>query len=148
PGSADAGDGGEDTEGDVDVDVAQVVLARAEDAQLALRGPPLRRDLDAQVAAQVPPGEAPVERGRGALVHQAAAVAARTLPEIHHPVRGSDRLLVVLHHHDGVAAVADGPERLEELAVVALVQPHRRLVDDVQDALHTGAARSGEPDRG
>ncbi len=106
----------------------------------------LRRDLDAQAAAQVQPGEAPVEGGRGALVHQAAAVAARALPEIHHPVGGPDRLLVVLHHDDGVAAVADGPERLEELAVVALVQAHRRLVEDVEDALHPGADLAGEPD--
>jgi hypothetical protein len=38
-------------------------------------------------------------------------------------VRGEDRLLVVLHDDDGVAEIAHREQRVEELPVVALVQP-------------------------
>ena len=52
---------------------------------------------------QVAPGQAPVDRPRRALVHEPSAEAAGALPEVHDVVGGADRLLVVLHHHHGVA---------------------------------------------
>ncbi len=63
-----------------------------------------------------------------------AAVLAGPGPDVHDPVRGPDRLLVVLDDEDRVAEVAQARQRRDELGVVALVEPDRRLVEDVQDA--------------
>jgi hypothetical protein len=48
--------------------------------------------------------------------------------QIDDPVGGAYRLLVVFDDDDGVADVAQPGEGVEQLAVVALVQPDRRLV--------------------
>ena len=63
-----------------------------------------------------------------------AAVLARPGPDVHDPVGGPDRLLVVLHDEHGVAEVAQPGQGRDELGVVALVEPDRGLVEDVQDA--------------
>ena len=55
-------------------------------------------------------------------------------PEIDDVIGGAHRLLVVLDDDDGVAEVAQLLERGEQSRVVALVQPDRRLVEDVQHA--------------
>ena len=55
-------------------------------------------------------------------------------PEVDDVVGGADRLLVVLDHEHGVAEVAQALERVEQPAVVALVQADRRLVEDVEHA--------------
>ena len=85
-----------------------------------------------------------IDAGR-ARVHEPAAVGARAFAEVDHPVGGPDRLLVVLDDHDRVPGVADGDERLDQPRVVALVQAHRRLVEDVEEALHPRADLGGEP---
>ncbi len=59
---------------------------------------------------------------------------ARARPEVDHPVGRAHHLLVVLDDEDGVADVAELLERVDEPSVVALVQPDRRLVEDVEDA--------------
>ena len=55
-------------------------------------------------------------------------------------------LLVVLHHDDGVAQVAQPQQRVDEPPVVALVQADGGLVQDVEDAHQTGADLGGQPD--
>ena len=47
-------------------------------------------------------------------------------------VGDADGLLVVLHHDEGVAHVAQSYQRLDQPLVVALVEPDRRLVEDVE----------------
>ena len=59
---------------------------------------------------------------------------ARPGPDVDDPVGGPDGLLVVLDDEDRVAQVAQPGEGRDELRVVALVEPDRRLVEDVQDA--------------
>ena len=67
-------------------------------------------------------------------------------PDVDDPVGGPDRLLVVLDDEDRVAEVAQPGQGRDQLGVVALVQPDRRLVEDVQDA-HQGRADLGrQPD--
>ena len=70
----------------------------------------------------------------GALGDHLAAVLARAGPEVDDVIGGADRLLVVLDDDDRVAEVAQLLERGEQARVVALVQPDRRLVEDVQHA--------------
>ena len=60
-------------------------------------------------------------------------------PHIHDPVGAPDRLLVVLHDDQGIPEVAEVLQGLEELSVVALVQPDRGFVEDVE---HPGEVRS------
>ena len=58
----------------------------------------------------------------------------------------ADRLLVVLDDDDGVAEVAHREQRVDELAVVALVQADRRLVENVEHAHELRADLRGEAD--
>ena len=62
------------------------------------------------------------------------------------PVRRPDRLLVVLDDEHGVAEVAQPRQRGDQLGVVALVEPDRRLVEDVQDAHQRRADLGRQPD--
>jgi hypothetical protein len=58
----------------------------------------------------------------------------RARPEIDDEVRRLDHLAVVLDDEHGVVQVAKVPEAVDELAVVARMQPDRRLVEDVEHA--------------
>src|SRR2546421_2428657 len=84
-----------------------------------------------------------LERSRN---HDLAPVTAGARSEIHDVVRRADRLLIVLHHEHGVAEVAQLLERLEQARVVALMQPDRGFVEDVQHADEPAADLGGEPD--
>ncbi len=137
---------GEHAERDLDVDIAQVVLAGTLDAEQPLRRAPDGGNRNGKLAAKVAPGQAPVDRGRRALIHQAAALPPRAFAEVEDPVRGPDRLLVVLDDHDRVAEVADAGQGGQQALVVALVQADGRLVEDVQDPLHAAADLAGQAD--
>ena len=119
-----------------DVDVGQVVLPGAADHQAgAVAEPAHLRHLDAAPARQVLAGDGILHFEQALQrpgVHDGPAVLARARPDVHHMVGDPDRLLVVLHHHHGVAQVAHSQQRLDEAAVVALVKPYRRLVEHVQ----------------
>ena len=146
-----AGDGGEAAERHLDGDVLQVVLARALDAQHPpwIARPPLRRQRDGLVAAQVGAGQrlaVPNDLVDGAAGHDLAAVLARPGAEVDEVVGGADGLLVVLDHEHGVAEVAQALERAEQPGVVALVQADARLVEDVQHAHQACADLRGQPD--
>ena len=69
-----------------------------------------------------------------AAVDDGAAVLAGAGADVDDPVALADRLLVVLDDDHRVAEVAQPGERVDEPAVVALVQPDRRLVEHVQRA--------------
>ena len=55
-------------------------------------------------------------------------------PHVDEVVGGAHHLLVVLDDEHGVAEVAQLLERRDQLVVVALVEPDRRLVEDVEHA--------------
>ena len=78
--------------------------------------------------------------------HDVAAVLARARADVDHVVGDPDRLLVVLDDEHRVAEVAQAHERVDEPAVVALVQPDRRLVEHVEHADEAAADLGGEPD--
>src|SRR4051812_6210370 len=149
--AAHARDGDEAAERERDVDPAQVVLARADDSQLATR---LRltsdvRDGNRATAGQVGTGDGPVvaqELRVGTAVHDLTAVLPCARSDVDDPVSRVDRLLVVLDDDQRVAHVAESDQRLDEAAVVPLVQTDRRLVEDVENADQTGSDLRREPD--
>ena len=65
---------------------------------------------------------------------------------IDHIVGRTDRVLVVLDDDHGVALVAQALQGRDEAVVVALVQPDRGLVQDVEDAHEAGADLGGQAD--
>src|SRR5690606_27753076 len=150
--SRDAGDAGERAEREAEGDVLEVVPARAGEHELApAPGPPLGRDGDLPLARQASArgavlGRALRELLRRARAEEPAAVGARARAEVHEEVRRLDHLAVVLDDEDRVAEVAEVAERGDELAVVARVQPDRRLVEDVEHAGELRADLGGEPD--
>ena len=83
---------------------------------------------------------------RRALEDHVAAMLAGARAEIDDVVGGPDRLLVVLDDQHGVAEIAKPRQRREQRAVVALVQPDRRLVEHVQHAGEVRADLRRQPD--
>ena len=137
--------------GNADVDVLQVVLAGAVDDQLAARRrrPADGRDRDRPAAGEVGAGDRLLVGQQvlaRAAVDDLAAVLAGARPDVDDPVGGADGVLVVLDDDQRVAQVAQPDQRLDQPAVVALVQPDRRLVQHVEHADQAGADLGGEPD--
>ena len=75
-----------------------------------------------------------------------AAVLTGSGTDVDDVVGDADGLLVVLDHDHGVAEVAQAHERVDEPLVVALVQPDRGLVEDVEDADQAAADLRRQPD--
>ena len=117
--------------------------------RLAAALAPLLRDRHRALAAQERAGdrarlrEDRLERPVG---DDLAAVLAGPGPDVDDPVGGPDGLLVVLDDEDRVAQVAQPGQRRDELGVVALVEPDRRLVEDVQDAHQRRPDLGRQPD--
>ena len=63
------------------------------------------------------------------------AVDAGTGADIHNIIRLAHRILVMLHHDQGVAKVAQTLHRSDQLIIVTLVQADARLIQHIQ---HTG----------
>ena len=149
--AADAGHGDEGAERDPEVDVRAgcAPARRVTPSALAVASAALLRDRHLAFAAQERAGDRArlgEQRLDGTVRDDLATVLAGTRADVDDPVGGPDRLLVVLDDEHGVAQVAKSRERRDQLGVVALVEPDRRLVEDVQDA-HQGRADLGrEPD--
>ena len=133
-----------------DVDVLQVVGARPTNHELlAVSSAPSRRHWDLFIATQVRGRERVrivdhlLDRPRG---DDLATMLAGCRPDVDHVVGRSNRLLVMLDHDQRVAQVAQPQKRVDQPAVVALVEADRWLVEDVQDPHQLGTDLSGEPD--
>ena len=63
-----------------------------------------------------------------------AALGARARSDIHHDVGGAHRIFVVFDDDQRVTEIAQRLQRREQTIVVALMQPDRRLVEDVEHA--------------
>ncbi len=138
--------------GKVDVDALEVVLG-------ARRAPPAPRPLPRRRISGHGHRPLPVEELRGdrspglastssmrAGGDHVATVLAGAGTDVDHVVGGADGVLVVLDHDERVADVAQPLERADQLVVVALVQPDRRLVEDVEHAHEPAADLRGQPD--
>lgn len=79
-------------------------------------------------------------------MHDLATVDSGTGTDVDDPVRRLDGLFIVLHDDQGVAEVAQGEQRLDQAAVVALVQTDRRLIEHVEHAGQPRADLRRQPD--
>ncbi len=135
-------------ERDGDIQVLQVVLAGAVDAQLVLAGrTPFPRHRNFKRARKVLAGERLRIAGDCRRIsggHQEPSQAAGAGTEIDHIVGARNGFGVVLHHQHRVAHVAQMRQRLEQPAVVAWVQADRRLVQHVQHAAQFRADLRGQ----
>ena len=126
--------------------------AGADDAQqaLAVHRPALARRRHAQVAAQIARRERVVAIGEqpfeSALVDDVAAVLARARPQIQQVIGGAHHFRIVLHHHDGVAQLAQFLEDADQPPGVAAMQADRRLIEHVAGAHQARAQAGGELD--
>ena len=145
------GDAGHQADRNLHVDTGKVVAPGADDADQPQRIEPgaLARHLDDAPAREVLPGQRcgiRRDRGRRTFGDDSAAVHARARSHVDDVIGAVDRLLVVLDHDDGVADVAQVLERVEEAAVVALMQSDRGLVEDVGHPDQPRADLAREPD--
>ena len=67
-----------------------------------------------------------------ALRHHMAAVLAGARADIHQVIGAAQRLLIMLHHDQRIAKVAQFVQRAKQFGVVALVQADGGLVQDIQ----------------
>ena len=77
--------------------------------------------------------------------HLSSALAC-TRAHVDHEVRGTDSVLVMLHHHDRVAQVTQVAQRGDEAVVIALMEADARLVKDVEHAHKASADLRGQAD--
>jgi len=149
-GTGNSGDADQPPQWQLDIDFLEVVLGCTpyDDAIPVTHGP-FSRHRNGTPARQVGAGkgvfDAAQRLGRSAR-HHPAAVAAGARTEIDHPVRLANRLLVVLHHDDGVAQVAHPLESVQESPVVPLVETDRGLVENVEHAHQLRTDLGSEPD--
>ena len=80
------------------------------------------------------------------LRHDRAASRSRAGAEIDDGIRAPHGVLVVLHDDEGVSFALQGFERVEQLGVVAGVQPDGGLIEHVEHAPQVGAQLRSEAD--
>ena len=146
----DAGDADELAERDLDVDVLQIVLARALDADRVPRArPSALRQRHLAPPAQVRARHrtfARHDRLDRPLRDDAPARLARARPHIDDVVGRAHHRLVVLDDQHGVAEVAQPLQRLDQPLVVDGVEADARLVADVQHAHQARTDLRRQPD--
>ena len=137
-------------ERDFHVDVTEVVLARAPDSDdLAGGRASSGGNRDRTLSGDVGAGDGvldlldPLD---GPAVDDRPSVLARARSDVDDPVGLLDGVLVVLHDDHGVPQVAEPVERVDQPAVVPLVQPDAGLVEHVQGAHQARADLAGQPD--
>ena len=142
-------DAREHPERELHVDALEVVLPRAQQLDRARGLPPLTGRL-------YPPQSGEKLAGHGAslglqVIHATrcddlAAVYPGPGSHVDQVVRRPDRLLVVLDDDERVPEVPQPRQRVEKPPVVPLVQPDRRLVEDVEHPDQPAPDLRGEPD--
>ena len=143
-----ARDAHETAQGNIHVQILQIVLCRSADRKHVSVARAARfRNGDPASSREV------VSRDGGRILldllgrsrrHDQAAVNARTGANIKKIIGVLHRLLVMLHHDHGVADVAQALQRGDKLGVVALMQTDARLVQNIQHAHKRGADLRGQ----
>ena len=127
-----AGDHSEGPQREFHVDVAEVVLRRADDLQnLAVSGTADSRHLNFLLSGQILPRQTvgvSHHLHRSACCHHLTAVNTGAGADVNEVVGGAHGVLVMLHHDEAVAQIPEVFQRCQQLIVVPLVQPDGRLV--------------------
>ena len=107
-----------------------------------------RRHFDGSFAIEVLRGERMLLQhlARGALKDHFTPQSTRLGTHIHHIVGRQHHILVVLHHDDRVAYVAQLLERVNQSVVVALMQSDAGLIEDVEHVDQLRANLCGQAD--
>ena len=148
--AGDAGDRDHHAERNIDVDIFQIVHARAGEAEHAFGVDlaPLAFRRDAHLSAQIAGGERAVaigeQLGHGPFEDDLAAVFAGAGAEVDDVIGGAHHVGVVLDDDDRVAELAQLFEDANQAAGVAAVQADGRLVENVAGADEPRAERRGE----
>src|SRR5690606_8235147 len=137
--TGDTGDHREDPRGDVDVEVAQVVLGRSADLERAVRLTDRLLDLHAVVEVAAGEGVAVPQTVDGALVADGSTVGPGAGAQVDDVVGDRDGLGLVLDHEHGVALVPQLDQQVVHPRDVVRVQPDGGLVEDVGDVGQGGA---------
>src|SRR5262249_8038704 len=146
-GPAHAGDRGEHTEGEPNVDVFQVVLRGSAHPHRPTRRTAKGRHRDVAFPGEVRAGEASLfalDRIRRPGDDDLAPHVPSPRAEVHDMIGRANRLLVVFDDEHSVAEVAQAAERTDETLVVALMQADARLVEHVDDAAELAAELARE----
>ena len=136
PGAGDAGDASEGPQGNGHINVLQIVLPGPAHSQIvAAAGSPVGRDGNLLYPRQV----LPCERARaghdliqGPGDDDLSPMDASPRTHVHNEIRRPHGVLIVLHHHQGVAQIPQVLQRLQKLAVVPLVQANGGFVQNIQ----------------
>ena len=149
-GARDSRDSDEHTEGDLDVDVFEIVLGRPSDPKTVPRRlATLRGNLDTHLSGKIPAGERPLlmrELVGGPGADDLPSVHARARAEIDDVIGRLDGLPIVLHDDYRIAHVAQVAERGQKACVVAGVKADGGLVEDIDDTGELGADLAREAD--
>ena len=149
-GAGDAGDAGEGADAGSETSMSLRLCMRAPRTVNHCSG---RRRWPGSSMRRRPARKSPVSDAGSAMTsagvpcgHHVAAVLAGAGAHVDDVIGRAHRLLVVLDHEHRVAEVAQAQQRLDEPAVVALVQADAGLVEDVQHADQRRADLRREPD--
>ena len=109
----------------------------------------LRRYRDCELTGQVFAGEGTIvflDRLRTALRYYEAAMFTGARSHIDDIIGKQYGILVMFDDDDAVAQIAQMFERIQQTAVIALMQPDGRFIQNVHDAGQAGADLAGEAD--
>ncbi len=151
PRARDARHAHEAVEGELDVDVLEVVLgdaAKREPRRIGGRRPGSHSRVRALPAREVLRRHRlrVLQLVRRAVEHDLAAALARPRSHVEQAVGLQHDLRVVLDHHERVAGVAQALHHVDHAPHVARVQADRRLVQHEERVHERGAQRRGEVD--
>ncbi len=150
PRTGNAGNDGERAQRNLQGHILQVVLGGARHLQLAsARMASLGRHRDGLAPRKVVSCERTV-RGHHLLRRAGGddlpTMLARTRSHVHHEIGRADGVLVMLHHDDGIAQVAQVFQRGDQALVIALMKADGRFVQDIEHAHQSGTDLGGKAD--
>ena len=141
--SGDSGKHDELAQGEVEINIVEIVLGSSDDLQmLAVSGPSEERDRYLNFAGKELSGDALrvlLDLLGSTLGYYEASTFPCSRAHVHDIVCTSDRGLVMLYHKHGIAQVPEVLESIDQSLVVPLMQADGRLVEDIQ---HSAERRS------
>ncbi len=145
-----SGDSDEPAQREANGDVAQVVLPGADHGnRLAVAVAAPLRHRNAALPRQVGAGQRrrmPEQFRHRAGDHHLTAMLTGPWADVDGPICGPNRVLVVLHHDEGVAQGLQPQQGFDQPVIVALMQSDGRFVQDVEHSHQTGPDLGGQPD--